>query len=57
MIWRARRRDLAAEAFASAELLLALLPAALGEAARGFTSLARLPARHHWLRDDRASVR
>lgn len=51
------RHQAAADTLATAELLLALLPAAFREGARSFSSLARLAARHRWLRGERASVR
>lgn len=45
----ARRHQAAADALATAELLLRLLPAARADGLRGFRDLARLAARRRWL--------
>jgi hypothetical protein len=49
------RHQAAADTLATAELLLALLPSATREGARDFRALARLAARHRWLRNEHPS--
>jgi DNA polymerase III subunit epsilon len=45
-----QRHRAAADALATAELLLRLLPAARADGTAGFAGLAKLAARHRWLR-------